>query len=100
MSNKTIIIGGISGTLGTHILDYFASFDNDIKISKLIKGSKVKLIFLSSRKIYKSGPNLKENSKLNPRSNYSKNKLITERKLSKILNFFNIEIVSPPPITL
>ncbi len=65
--------------------EYDEKFDNDIKISKLIKGSKVKLIFLSSRKIYKSGPNLKENSKLNPRSNYSKNKLITERKLSKIL---------------
>ena len=65
---------------------YDERFDNDLKISKLIKGNKVKLIFLSSRKIYKSGPNLKENSKINPKSNYSKNKLITERKLSKILN--------------
>ena len=64
---------------------YDEKFDNDLKISRLIKGNKVKLIFLSSRKIYKSGPNLKENSKLNPKSNYSKNKLITERKLSKIL---------------
>tara|TARA_B100000674_G_C37933112_1_gene958935 strand:+ start:344 stop:1147 length:804 start_codon:yes stop_codon:yes gene_type:complete len=64
---------------------YHERFDNDLKISSLIKGNKAKLIFLSSRKIYKSGPNLKENSRLNPKSNYSKNKLITERKLLKIL---------------
>ena len=64
---------------------YDEKFDNDLKISRFIKGSKVKLIILSSRKIYKSGPNLKENSSPDPKSNYSKNKLITERKLSKIL---------------
>ena len=29
---------------------YDERFDNDLKISKLIKGNKVKLIFLSSRK--------------------------------------------------
>ena len=60
---------------------YNERFDNDLIISNLIKKNKIKLIFLSSRKIYKSGLNLKENSKLNPKSNYSKNKLITERKL-------------------
>mgnify|MGYP001296621330 CR=1 FL=1 len=64
---------------------YNERFDNDLIISNLIKKNKIKLIFLSSRKIYKSGLNLKENSKLNPKSNYSKNKLITERKLSEIL---------------
>ena len=62
------------------------SNDNDFDFN-IVKNlnENTNLIFLSSRKIYKSGPNLKENSKVNPKSNYSKNKLITERKLSKIL---------------
>jgi Nucleoside-diphosphate-sugar epimerases len=38
---------------------------------------------LSSRKVYKSKPNIKENSKLLPKSSYSRNKLITEKKLLK-----------------
>ena len=36
---------------------------------------------MSTRKVYKSKANLKENSKLAPKTNYSKNKLITEKKL-------------------
>ena len=40
-------------------------------------------IFLSSRKVYKSKENIKENDRLNPLSNYSKNKLITENLLKK-----------------
>jgi nucleoside-diphosphate-sugar epimerase len=40
---------------------------------------------LSSRKVYKAGANLKETSILKPRSNYSKNKLRTEKTLLKIL---------------
>ena len=39
------------------------------------------LIFFSSRKVYKSKENIKESSKLNHLSNYSKNKLITENFL-------------------
>ena len=44
-----------------------------------------KFIFLSSRKVYKSKENIKENDKLNPLSNYSKNKLITENLLKRSL---------------
>ena len=62
---------------------YNKNFDNDFKIATLINNTKTKYIFLSSRKVYKSKPNIKENSKLLPKSSYSRNKLITEKKLLK-----------------
>ena len=62
---------------------YNSKFDNDLRISNLIESGKTNYIFLSSRKVYKSKANIKENSKLLPKSNYSKNKLITERILKK-----------------
>ena len=43
------------------------------------------MIMLSSRRVYKNGINLKESSALNPKDNYSKNKLKTEKVLLKIL---------------
>ena len=61
---------------------YNERFDNDLAISNLINNKKTIYIFISTRKVYPSKANLKENSKLSPKSNYSKNKLITERKLS------------------
>ena len=64
---------------------YNEKFDNDLKISDLIVNKKIIYSFLSTRKVYESKVNLKENSKLSPKSNYSKNKLITEKKLSKKL---------------
>ncbi len=63
---------------------YNKSFDNDLKIAERIKDKKIIYIFLSSRKVYKAKPNIKEKSKLLPKSNYSKNKLKTEKKLYKI----------------
>ena len=65
---------------------YNYKFDNDLKISKLIKNNKTIYIFLSSRKVYKFKANIKENDKLLPKTNYAKNKLITEEKLQKIFN--------------
>ena len=47
---------------------YNVKFDNDIKISKFIDNHKTTLVFLSTRKIYKSKANLKENSKLAPKT--------------------------------
>ncbi len=64
---------------------YNEKFDNDFKISKLIKNQKTIYCFISTRKVYPSKPNLKEKSKLSPKSNYSKNKLKTEMKIIKIL---------------
>jgi len=64
---------------------YNQKFDNDFKISNSINKSNTTYVFLSTRKIYKSKANIKENSKLLPKSNYSKNKLITERVLQKRL---------------
>jgi len=58
--------------------------DFDLKIIKKIKGTKTKFIFLSSRKIYLSSPNIKENSKKNCVNNYEKNKYITEKKIIKL----------------
>lgn len=65
---------------------YELKFDNDIKIAEFITNKKTKYIFLSSRKVYRPNTNIKETSKIQPKSNYSKNKLITERRLYKMLN--------------
>ena len=62
---------------------YNKKFDNDLKITDYINNNKTIYCLLSTRKVYKNGPNLKENSKIFPKSNYSKNKLITEKKISK-----------------
>ena len=64
---------------------YSEKNDFDFQISKKIKDLKCKMIFLTSRKIYKIGDNLNESSKLKPNCNYSKNKLKTEKKLLKNL---------------
>ncbi len=60
---------------------YNKKFDNDLKIADKINNEKTTYIFLSSRKVYKAKPNTSENSKLSPKSNYSKNKLKTEKLL-------------------
>ena len=62
---------------------YNKKFDNDLQISNILDPKKNIFIFLSSRKVYKSKENIKENDKLNPLTNYSKNKLITENFLRK-----------------
>ena len=64
---------------------YYEKHDFDFQISKKIKKLNCKMIFLTSRKIYKIGDNLNETSKLKPNCNYSKNKLHTEKKLLKNL---------------
>ena len=60
---------------------YNKNFDNDLKIAERVNNKKTIFIFLSSRKVYKAKPNINENSKLSPKSNYSKNKLKTEKLL-------------------
>ena len=64
---------------------YLSKNDIDLQIIKKISKLEVKFIFLSSRKVYKNGKNLKENDKLRPISNYSMNKVITENKIRKII---------------
>ena len=64
---------------------YNEKFDNDLKISKLINNKKIIYSFISTRKVYPNKANLKENTKLIPESNYSKNKFITEQKLTRVL---------------
>ena len=63
------------------------SFKNDIDLDIIqqIKKFKIKYIFLSSRKVYFPKDDIKEKSKLKPICNYSKNKLITEKKIKNIL---------------
>ena len=64
---------------------YSAKNDIDVKIAKRIKNYKINFIFLSSRKVYSNKININENDKLNPKCNYSKNKVITEKKIFKLL---------------
>jgi len=59
--------------------------DIDLKIVKKIQNYKINFIFLSSRKIYFNKNNIKENDKLSPKCNYSKNKLTTEKKIRKLI---------------
>jgi dTDP-4-dehydrorhamnose reductase len=64
---------------------YQVEKDNDLAIALKIVDTNSKLITLSTRKIYKSGFNIKEHDKKAPSCNYSKNKLISERSVKKIL---------------
>ncbi len=64
---------------------YSVKYDIDLEIIHRIKRLKITFIYLSSRKVYLPNNNIKESSKLKPTCNYSKNKLITEKKIKKIL---------------
>ena len=60
----------------------------DLQIAKLIKGTKTKLVFMSSRKVYGTSDELKthhESDTLCGFDNYSKNKIKTEQELQNIL---------------
>ena len=59
--------------------------DFDLIIAEKIKSYDIRYVYFSTRKVYKLGNNLKENSVKKPKSFYSKNKLITEKKLFSIL---------------
>ena len=59
--------------------------DNDLIIAKKIINLKTKLVVLSTRKIYKAKFNIREHDKKKPNCNYSKNKLISEISIKKIL---------------
>jgi nucleoside-diphosphate-sugar epimerase len=59
--------------------------DIDLIIAKKIANNKTNLISLSTRKVYKTMFNIKEGDKLLPNCNYSKNKLISENLVQKIL---------------
>ena len=63
---------------------YSQKNDFDLQIAKMIKNEKTHLLFLSTRKIYKPGPNLKEFSKIKCTNHYEKNKYITEKAILKI----------------
>jgi len=65
---------------------YNKKFDFDLYISEKIKKLQIKQIFLSTRKVYMSNSNIKEYSQIKTSCNYSKNKFITEKKLTKLLN--------------
>ena len=73
---------------------YNEKFDNDLKISKFINNNKTIYCLISTRKVYQTKANLKEKSILSPKSYYSKNKLITEKKISK--KFKNNSIILRP----
>ena len=64
---------------------YLKKNDFDLAIARKIKNLDIKMIMLSSRKVYKTGTNLKETSTLRPKDNYSKNKLRTEKNLLRVL---------------
>ena len=64
---------------------YQKNNDQDLIIAKKIFNTDCKLVFLGTRKIYQSKYNIKENGKKRPKCNYSRNKLITEKSLNKVL---------------
>lgn len=64
---------------------YLSKNDNDLIIAKKIVNLNIKLVMLSSRKIYKAKFNINEEDKKKPNCNYSKNKFISENSVKKIL---------------
>ena len=65
---------------------YKSKNDHDYQIAKKIIRADVTQIFISSRKVYLPKANIKENDIIKPSCNYSKNKLISEKKLTSILD--------------
>ena len=63
---------------------YLVKNDLDSHLINKLKKLKITYIFLSSRKIYKPKANIKETDKVRPIDNYSKNKLISEKKVRKL----------------
>ena len=59
--------------------------DFDFLVAKKISNLNTKQIFLSSRRVYRPQSNIFENTRLSPNCIYSKNKIITEKKLSNVL---------------
>ena len=75
--------------------------DYDLIIAKKIIHLKTKLVILTTRKVYKAKFNIREKDKKKPSCNYSKNKLISEISIKKILTnrvlILRISnIISPP----
>ena len=64
---------------------YKVEHDFDLKISNKIRSLNIRYIFLSTRKVYGNNKYPNENSNLSARCNYSKNKLISEKKCLQIL---------------
>ena len=64
---------------------YKSKNDHDYQIAKKIISTDVTQVFISSRKVYLPKANIKENDIIKPSCNYSKNKLISEKKLTSIL---------------
>lgn len=58
---------------------------NEKAIISKIKNTNINYIFLSSRKVYFPEYNISEKSKIRPIDTYSKNKLITEKILNKLI---------------
>ena len=66
---------------------YSEKNDRDLLIAKKIKEiDSLNFVMLSSRKIYKTGVNIKEDGKIEPKCFYSKNSLKAEINVKKILN--------------
>lgn len=64
---------------------YNSKNDHDFIIANRIKKLNLVFILISTRKIYKVKSNIKETDKLEPKCNYSKNKLLAEKKTMNIL---------------
>ena len=70
-----------------YLQKYRNRFDRDLKIANYIKNFSTRYVFLSSGKVYGNyNKSINEYDKCLPKSVYAKNKLITEKKLKKILN--------------
>ena len=66
---------------------YSEKNDRDLLIATKIKEiDSLNFVMLSSRKIYKTGVNIKEDGKIEPKCFYSKNNLEAEINIKKILN--------------
>ncbi len=67
------------------IKKYNKKNDSNLIIANKISNSRTKLLMLSTRKIYETKYNIKETDQKKPKCNYSKNKLVSENSIKKIL---------------
>jgi len=84
IKNSDLIIN-CSNTKNFYEKRYSRKFDRNLIISNLIKNSKIKLIILSSRQIYKPKLNLSEKSIPEPINIYAKNCYKSEKLCQKII---------------
>ncbi len=83
---KNDIVVNFSNNVNFYNKKYNTKIDRNYRIAKIIKNFNSKLIFISTRQVYKPQINITEKSKIQPMNVYAKNCLISEKKCKNLLS--------------